>query len=70
MKTTTIKQLEKIADCIYQVPYDELTDYLKGIRDMINLVNGEEQDGKQLSETVYNAAHEIYDELCEEEIPF
>lgn len=70
MKTTIIKQLEKIADYIYQVPYDELTDYLKGIRDMINLVNGEEQDGKELSETVYNAIHEIYDELCEEELPF
>ena len=70
MKTTIIKQLEKIADYIYRVPYDELTDYLKGIRDMINLVNGEEQDGKELSETVYNAVHEIYDELCEEEIPF
>ena len=70
MKKTIIEQISAIKDYIYQVPYDELTDYLKGIRDMINLVNGEEQDGKELSETVYNAVHEIYDELCEEEIPF
>lgn len=41
-KLTIIRQLDKIADYIYQVPYDELTDYLKGIRDMINLLNGEE----------------------------
>ena len=38
-KLTTIRQLGKIADYIYQVPYEELTDYLKGIRDMINLLN-------------------------------
>lgn len=69
-KLTIIRQLDKIADYIYQVPYDELTDYLKGIRDMINLLNGEEQGGKELSETVCNAVHEIYDELCEEELPF
>lgn len=70
MKKTIIEQISTIKDYIYQVPYDELTDYLKGIRDMINLLNGEEQDGKELSETVYNAVHEIYDELCEEELPF
>lgn len=43
-KLTIIRQLDKIADCVYAVPYDELTDYLKGIRDMINLLNGEEQE--------------------------
>lgn len=39
---TIIRQIDKIANVIYQLPYDELTDYLKGIRDMINLLNGEE----------------------------
>lgn len=70
MKKTIIEQISAIKDYIYQVPYDELTDYLKGIRDMINLLNGEEQDGKELSETVYNTVHKIYDELYEEEVPF
>lgn len=41
-KLMIIRQLDKIADYVYVVPYDELTDYLKGIRDMINLLNGEE----------------------------
>lgn len=69
-KLTTIRQLDKIADYVYAVPYDELTDYLKGIRDMINLLNGEEQKEIPLCDTVYTAVHEIYNELCEEEIPF
>lgn len=51
-KLTIIRQLDKIADYVYQVPYDELTDYLKGIRDMINLLNGEEQGEIPLCDTV------------------
>ena len=41
-KLTIIRQLDKIADYVYVVPYDELTDYLKCIRDMIDLWDGEE----------------------------
>lgn len=43
MKQETILQsLRRIESIIYTIPYDELTDYLKGIRDMINMLNGEE----------------------------
>ena len=43
MKQETILQsLKRIEDVIYTEPYDELSDYLKGVRDVINLLNGEE----------------------------
>ena len=48
---TIIQQLQEISKVIYTKPYDELSDYLQGIRDMINLLNGEEQE-HLLSETV------------------
>lgn len=66
-KLTTIRQLDKIADYVYAVPYDELTDYLKGIRDMINLLNDEEQKEVPLCDTVFTAIDEIYTDL---ELPF
>ena len=66
-KLTIIRQLDKIADYVYVVPYDELTDYLKGIRDMINLLNGEEQGEIPLCDTFFTAIDEIYTDL---EVPF
>lgn len=66
-KLTIIRQLDKIADYVCVLPYDELTDYLKGIRDMINLLNGEEQGEKPLCDTVFTAIDEIYTDL---EVPF
>ena len=66
-KLTIIRQLDKIADYVYQVPYEELTDYLKGIRDIINLLNGEEQGEIPLCDTVFTAINEIYTDL---ELPF
>lgn len=68
-RLTIIRQLDKIADYIYQVPYDELTDYLKGIRDMINLLNGEEgnREGEFLSDFVFAEMNKICDDL---ELPF
>ena len=66
-KLTIIRQLDKIADYVYAVPYDELTDYLKGIRDMVNLLNGEEQGEIPLCDTVFTAIDEIYNDL---ELPF
>ena len=66
-KLTIIRQLDKIADYVYAVPYDELTDYLKSIRDMINLLNGEEQGKILLCDTVFTAIDEIYTDL---EVPF
>lgn len=67
MKKTIIEQISAIKDYIYQVPYDELTDYLKGIRDMTNLLNGEEQGEIPLCDTVFTAVDEIYTDL---ELPF
>lgn len=64
---TIIRQLNKIEYYIHQVPYDELTDYLKGIRDMINLLNGEEQSDIPLCDTVFTALDKINTEL---ELPF
>lgn len=66
-KLTIIRQLDKIADYVYAVPYDELTDYLKGIRDMINLLNGKEQGEIPLCDTVFTAVDEICTDL---ELPF
>lgn len=39
---TVIRELNELSKIIYTKPYDELSDYLKGIRDMINLINNEE----------------------------
>lgn len=39
---TIIQALNYIESKIYTIPYDSLTPYLQGVRDMINLVNGEE----------------------------
>ena len=45
------QSLTKISELIYSVPYDDLTPYLQGIRDMVNLINGEE-DSEAIAETV------------------
>lgn len=34
--------ITRITNCIYNMPYDNLSDYLKGVRDIINLINAEE----------------------------
>lgn len=39
---TILQSLRRIERVIYSLPYDELTDYLKGVRDIINMLNGEE----------------------------
>lgn len=45
---STIQQLAEIEKIIFELPYDELTPYLQGIRDMINLLNNEEQKDDEL----------------------
>lgn len=45
---STIQQLTEIEKIIFTLPYDELTPYLQGIRDMINLLNNEEQREDEL----------------------
>jgi hypothetical protein len=42
---TILQSLTRIENKIYSVSYDDLTPYLQGVRDMINLVNGEEPAG-------------------------
>ena len=42
MKETILQSLKRIEDIIYTEPYDDLTEYLQGVRDIINLINGEE----------------------------
>ena len=63
---TILQSLRRIERVIYSLPYDELTDYLKGVRDMINLINGEEN-----SYSVANYIIERIDEAkLEYELPF
>lgn len=49
---TIIQQLKRIEQVIYTVEYDKLPDYLQGIRDMINLLNGDEQQERNLADTI------------------
>lgn len=49
---TTIQGLKRIEQVIYTIEYDKLTDYLQGVRDMINLLNGDEQIPRNLADTV------------------
>lgn len=51
MKTTIIQSLEVIEKNIYNYAYDDLTPYLQGVRDMINLINGEE-NSQEISQTI------------------
>lgn len=63
---TIIQSLKRIEDNIYSLPFDELTDYLRGVRDMINLINGEES-----SKSVADFIIERIDETkLEYELPF
>ena len=39
---TIIQSLARVEKDIYTLPYDDLTPYLQGVRDMMNLINGEE----------------------------
>jgi len=39
---TILQSLTRIENIIYSVAYDDLTPYLQGVRDVINIVNGEE----------------------------
>ena len=65
MKQETILQsLAKIEYIIYQLPYDELNDYLKGVRDMMNLINSEESNADITSHILEQVAkQEIKHEL-------
>lgn len=68
MQKTVIEQLKIISDYIYSEPYDDLTDYLKGIRDMMNLLNGREQNYEQLCDDIKDIFENDYN--YDEKIPF
>lgn len=63
---TILQSLRRIEQVIYWAPYDELTDYLKGIRDMINMLNGEEN----ASEALDYILGQIAEKQLEYELPF
>ena len=46
---TIIQQLKRIEQVIYTVEYDKLPEHLQGVRDMINLLNGYEQQERNLA---------------------
>lgn len=61
--STIIQNLRTIEKIIYVLPYDNLSPYLQGVRDIVNLVNGTE-DGANIAETVqhnlFEQAKKIY----------
>lgn len=50
METIT-QSLGRIESTIYSLPYDELTPYLQGVRDFMNLINGEEYS-QEVTDTI------------------
>ena len=63
---TILQSLAKIEYIIYQLQYDELSEYLQGVRDMVNLINGEEPNADIASHILEQVAKQ---EL-EYELPF
>ena len=50
METMT-QSLARVEKEIYTLPYDDLTPYLQGVRDMLNLINGEEKS-EEVADTI------------------
>lgn len=66
VKTETITQsVARIEENIYNIDYDALSDYLKGIRDFMNLLNGTENN-KQIADYIISELRQ-YDDF---ELPF
>ena len=63
---TIIQSLNRIEKVIYSLPYDELTDYLKGIRDIVNMLN-HENDSKDFADFVIEKIDET---RLEYDLPF
>lgn len=56
MKETITQSLARIEDKIYIIPYDDLTPYLQGVRDMMNLINGQEKSDEVANTILWNLA--------------
>ena len=65
METIT-QSLTRIEKMIYTLPYDELTSYLQGVRDMINLINGEEPNDL-IADTVIRNLKDVIHNYAERE---
>lgn len=48
---TISQSAARIEQHIYSLSYDDLTEYLQGVRDMLNLINGEENN-KEVADTI------------------
>ena len=57
MNKTTIDYLQKIQDLVYTPLYDDLTPYLTGMRDLLNLINNVEYINQ--SEVLENVLNEL-----------
>lgn len=65
METIT-QSLTRIEKIIYTLPYDELTGYLQGIRDIINPINGEEPNDL-IADTVIRNLKDVIRNYAERE---
>lgn len=54
----TKNAFELVESFIYNVPYDKLDDYLKGVRDMVNLVNASE-DSESIAKYILEQINQI-----------
>lgn len=63
---TILQSLAKIEYLIYQLPYDDLSDYLNGVRDMINLINGAESN----ADIANHVLEQVAKQQLEYELPF
>ena len=59
---TILQSLQRIENIIYTEAYDDLTEYLQGVRDMINLINGEECS-EDVANTIIRNFRENQEEL-------
>lgn len=62
MGETIIQSLKRIEDIIYSIEYDNLSDYLKGVRDIINIVNGTEYNVRITDYVIERIRHETENE--------
>lgn len=65
-KETILQTLTRIEFTVHKLPYDQLSDYLKGVRDIINMLNGEENASEILDYVVEQTAKQ----QLEYELPF
>ena len=55
---TITQSVARIEENIYNIDYDELPDYLKGIRDFVNLLNGTENN-KEIADSIINQLRQL-----------